>query len=183
MAKSDKSKKETIDFSGVPEDIRRGATHIAEGDYLGKVVKVEKRWKDDDRSNVPYFQWMIQVNEGPAKGSQIRFTTSLQPDALFNLRNLIFAATGKNVAGKKMAFDPQKLIGKVVGITVADNEYKDKQDKSRISSAIVGVMPKDEIEEGEEEEEEDEDEDVEEEEDEEEEEEDEELEEVDLDEI
>jgi hypothetical protein len=137
-------RKERIDFSGVPKEIRRGggARHIPEGDYALKILKVEKRWKDNDKSNKPYFSWIMQVSDGPAKGTNLYYVTSLKTDALFNLRNLIHAVTGKNVAGRAVNWDPESVIGKKVAGTVQDDEYEGK-----IRSRLVDVYPIAELEE------------------------------------
>lgn len=137
-------KKEKIDFSDVPKEIRRGggSKRIPEGDYPLKIMKVEKRWKDNDKSNPPFFSWQIQVSEGPAKGTLFYYTTSLKPNALFNLRNLIHAAVGKNVAGKSVTWDPESIVGKKIAGTVQDEEFEKK-----IRSKLVDVFPLSELEE------------------------------------
>ena len=140
---------ETIDFSGVPKDIRSGGGggHLPEGDHLVKITKVEKKWKDNDRSNIPYFKWYFQAVDGPNKGTIVYHNTSLATDALFNLRNLIHAVYKKNVAGSKLSFDPQKLIGKRIAVTVQDREWKKPgADKARIYSDVVDMRPADELE-------------------------------------
>jgi hypothetical protein len=143
-------KTEVIDFGDVPKEIRKGGggTHIPPGDYLAKIVKADKAWKDNDKSNPPYFRWQIQVIEGKHKGSSLYLTTSLKREALFNLRNLIFAATDgkKNVAGQSaFKFTPDKIYGRVIGITVDDNVYQ-KDGKDKISSQVVDTFPKSEFE-------------------------------------
>lgn len=164
-----KKKVEKVDFSGVEgEPGGRRRKQVPEGDYAAKITKWEKGWKNNDKSNAPYFRWVMTISQGERKGTPVYgFLTSLKPEALFNLRNLIWAATGKNVAGKSgYAFDPDKLIGKEVAITVEDEEFTDKNDKVRISSRVVDVQPVSSLESDEEEEDDDEDEDDEEEEDE-----------------
>lgn len=170
--------KDKIDFGAVPQEIRRGGGggHLPEGDHLVKIAKVEKRWKDDDRSNVPYYNWTLQAVDGQNKGTSVYHRTSLKPDALFSLRNLIHAVKGKNVAGKAINFDPTSFIGEKLGITVQDREYKPPGKEPKITSEVVDTFPADELEDDESETDE-----VEEEVEEEEEEED--LEEVDLDEL
>jgi hypothetical protein len=180
-----KGKTERIDFGGVEgEPGRRRRVRIPEGDYLCKILKHEKKRKEGGSSY--YFNWHLQVVEDAQgkekhKGTPLYYITSLKPEALFNLRNFIFAASDgkKNVTGKTVNFDPKTLYGKQVGVTVEDDEYEGK-----MRSRAVDVMPPNMIEAADEEdEEEDEDEDEEEEEDEDEEEEDEdELDDVDLDE-
>jgi hypothetical protein len=157
------AKKMRIDFGGVDKEIRRGgrAVRIPEGDYILKIVEAEEA--TGERSGAKYLRWTFQVAEGEHKGKRLRMNTSLKPDALWNLRNLIHAALGKNVAGKAVNFDPETLYGKIVGGAVEDNEFND-----RITSQVASVFPRDEanpVEADEDEEEEDEDEEEEEEED------------------
>lgn len=175
MAKAD-----VIDFTGVPKDIRAGGSkHIPAGVYKAKIVKHEKKWKDDDKTNVPYYNWQFLITEGPHKGTPLYYVTSLKHDALFNLRNLIYAATEgkKNVAGSKVSLDATKLYGKIIAIDVEDSTYT-KDGKEYTNSKAVAVRPvkdleEEEAEETEEEEEEEETEETEEEE----------LEDVDLDDV
>lgn len=136
-------KTDRIDFGGVPEERRQRGRRIPEGEYVAKIVSHKKKWKDDDKSNAPYYSWLIQViesAEGKKKYAGVPFyeNTSLKPDALFNLRNLIFAATDgkKNVAGRKVDFDPKSLYGKKICIIVEDEEYDNK-----MRSKIADVRP------------------------------------------
>lgn len=182
MAREDasKSKSMRIDFSDVPKERRQRFRHIEEGEYLAKIVSHKKKWKDNDKSNAPYIAWTIQITDGKYKGTPFIENTSLKKDALFNLRNLIFAATDgkKNVAGKAVQFNPDSLVGVKIGIIVEDEEWDNK-----MRSKIADVRPLSEMEdEDEEEATEDEDED-EDEEDEDEETEDEDEDEDDLDEV
>jgi Protein of unknown function (DUF669) len=149
-----------VDFSGVDKDIRRGGGggHIPEGDYLAKIVSAETR--ESEKSGSRYLSWKLAVSNGEFKGKQLYHITSLKPEALWNLRNFIHAATGKNVAGKALNIDTSALEGKTIAITVEDDEYEGK-----IRSRIVDTRPKEELEADDdtEEEEEEEEEDVEEE--------------------
>lgn len=158
------AKKMRIDFGGVDKEIRRGGSRVRvpEGDYILKIVDCTE--ETGERSGAKYLRWTFAINEGEHKGKRLRMNTSLKPDALWNLRNLIHAAMGKNVAGKAVNFDPETLYGKVVGGAVEDNEFND-----RITSQVASVFPKEEaspVEESDEEEEEEDEEEEEEEEDE-----------------
>lgn len=174
MAKQGKVTK--VDFTGTEKEIKRGVgrVRVPEGDYLFKVI--DHSLETGESSGAKYIRWTLQFSDGKHKGKKIRANTSLKPDALWNLRNMIHAATGKNVAGKVVNFDPEKLYGKIVGCAVEDNEYNDK-----ISSQITTFFPKDEANLAEEDDDEESDDEEDEEEDEEEEDED--LEEVDLEEL
>jgi hypothetical protein len=134
-----------VDFSGVDKDIRRGggSSRIPEGDYLAKIVSSEI--KTSEKSGARYINWKLSVVSGEQKGKTLYHTTSLKPEALWNFRNLIHAATGKNVAGKAMNVDTSSLEGKVLAVTVEDDEYEGK-----VRSRIVDTRPKDELEEEEE---------------------------------
>jgi hypothetical protein len=173
------ARKIKIDFSGVDQEIRSGgrAAHVPEGDYLAKPVNAELR--KSEKSGSKYISWRFQVVEPKKfKGKTLYDRTSLKPDALWNLRNLIHAALGKNIAGKVVNFDPEQIYGKVVMITAEDDEYEGK-----VRSSIVDYQPKDKYEEGDEDEDEEGEDDDEEEEEEEDEEEDEDLDDVDVEEL
>lgn len=169
------AKKMKVNFAGVDKEIRKGGggSKIPEGDYLGKIVEQELR---DSAAGSRYFRWKIQVASGEFKGKSVYLNTSLKPEALWNLRNLIHAATGKNVAGKQLDFDPEKLYGKLIGMTVEDNEYT-KDGTTKITSQVASTFPQDELEGADSDDEDDE------EEDEDEEDEDDDLEEVETDEL
>ncbi len=151
-AKKTSKKSMRIDFGDVPEERRQRSRKIPEGEYKAKIVSWKKKWKDDDKSNTPYLQWTLQILEGKHKGVPFYENTSLKKDALFNLRNLIFAATDgkKNVAGKTVNFDPDTLVGAKIGIIVEDEEYENK-----LRSTVADVRPLSEMEEDDEDEEED----------------------------
>lgn len=170
------AKKTKVDFSGVDQEIRKGggrAAHVPEGDYLAKVISGELR--TSEKKGTKYFNWRLGIVQPEKyKGKTLYLTTSLKPEALWNLRNLIHAATGKNVAGRAVNVDPDALVGKVVCLTAVDDEYEGK-----IKSVPEDIRPKSDYNSDDEAEEDDSD--VEEEDEEEEEEE--ELEEIDLDEI
>ena len=136
--------KTKVDFSGVDPEIRSGGrgVRLPEDDYLFKIVKGEKR--KSEKSQAYYFNWQLTVAKGEFKGKSVYMNTSLKPDALWNLRNLIHAATGKNVAGKSVAFDPAIIEGKIIAGTVVDGEPFG--DEGKIKSEVVDVRPKDELE-------------------------------------
>ena len=171
-------KKLKIDFGDVEAEIRHGggAAHVPEGDYLAKVV--QGKVTDNKSGDGRHIAWRLQI-VGPNKkykGKTLYTRTTLKRTALWSLRNFIHAAIGKNVAGKTVNFDPDSLVGKIVAVTVEDEEYDGK-----MRSNIVDVRPKEELETDDDE---DEDEDSDEEEEEtEEEDEDEDLEEVDVEDI
>jgi hypothetical protein len=71
------------------------------------------KWKDNDRSNIPYYSGRSGWLDGKPQVTTAYHNTSATR-RLFNLRNLIYAVQ-ENVAGK-LSFDP-KVIGRAVAIT------------------------------------------------------------------
>jgi len=131
-------KKIRIDFSGVEKEIRSGsrAARVPEGDYLVKPMSAEVRKSENTGGR--YFNWRFQIVQPTKyKGKTLYDRTSLKPGALWNLRNLIFAATGKNIAGKVLNFDPEQVYGKVLMVTVEDDEYN-----NQVRSQIVDYQQK-----------------------------------------
>jgi hypothetical protein len=131
-----------VDFTGVEKEIgKKAGKRIPEGDYVLKIGKVER--KKNKAGDAYYFSWRLQVvtdARGKTKhaGTPFYYTTSLKPEALFNLRNMIFACTNgkKNVAGKAVNFDPSEYFGTKIGATIEDDEYDGK-----IRSQVSDVMP------------------------------------------
>lgn len=149
------AKKVKIDFTGVDKEIKRGSSRVKvpEGDYVVKIIDHEVQKTASSKG----FRWKCQIiSPAKYKGKTLTGYTSLKPEALWSLRNLIHAALGKNVAGKAVEFDPSNLYGKVVGAAVEDNEYT-KDGKTRITSQISTFFPKDEVAESEDDEDEDDD--------------------------
>ena len=108
----------TVDFSSVEE---RGG-RVEPGDYVLKVMKIELR-KGQSSGN-RYVNLTTQIaSEGEAKGSTIYHTCSLQPQALWNLRNTL-QAMGKKIPQKSVNISLKSLIGQKFGATLDDDEYE-----------------------------------------------------------
>jgi hypothetical protein len=137
-----------INFKGVDKEIRRGGKsfRFPEGDFLFKVVKHEMRKTQSGSKGI---SWQMQCVSKKFKGKTIYHFTSLKPEALWNLRNLIFACTGKNVAGRALDFDPTSLYGKVFAGTTEDDSYiKDEggpNEKEVIKSVLADIRPQEDL--------------------------------------
>src|SRR5215471_12867938 len=147
MAKGDEVIR--IDARGVDKEIRSGgrAAHLPEGDFLFRVMSHEVR--KSERSGSKYISWTMQCVTPKYKGKTIYHITSLKLDALWNLRNLIYACTGKNIAGKIADFRPKTLYGKVFAGTTEDDSYikNEGQDdeKEIIRSVLADIRPKEQL--------------------------------------
>jgi len=139
----------TVNFEGVSAG---GGSRVPEGDYPVTVDKItEEEGKD---SKKPYLLWELKITEGKHKGKKLFHRTSLQPQALFNLRATLEAG-GVEVPESVQDIDLDSLDGMEFAVGVIREESDDGE---RSFSKVVDVFPLDELEEGEDEEEEGEDE-------------------------
>jgi hypothetical protein len=149
-----------VNFSSVEEEIRKHtqkAARVPDGDYLFKVLEASYRENEDTGSRGVNVRAQI-IKPAKYKGKIQYGYCSLKKEALWNLRNFINAAVGRNVAGKTVDLDLDRFRDKIVGGVVEEDEYQGKV-RSRIST----WFPADEYEETEDDEDEDEEEDEEEE--------------------
>lgn len=96
---------------------------VDEGDYVIEVTEVEQ--KTSDNSGADYLAWEFKIDGGDFDGRKLFHNTSLQPQALFNLRGLL-EALGTEVPQGVMEFDPADMIGEKCGCTVAHEKYEGK---------------------------------------------------------
>jgi hypothetical protein len=128
----------TVDFSGVGDRREGGkAAHVPEGDYLLKVVGVElKSKKDDETSKYLSWRFVIAKPEKHANAGSIWTNTTLKPDGLWSLRNLL-DDMGITVPKSSVALPLQTIAksGRLVGATLEDDEYNGKV-KSQIAATF-----------------------------------------------
>ena len=143
-----KSDNVRVNFSGVEEEIRKHtqrAAKLPDGDYLVKILDASMRENEDTGSRGINVRAQV-VRPLKYKGKTQFGYCSLKKNALWNLRNLINAAFGRNVAGKTLDLDLGKFKDKIVGAFIEEDEYQGKV-RSRISTSF----PRDEYEESEDE--------------------------------
>ena len=123
----------SVDFTGVETD--GGSVHIPEGDYAFKITAAKLKKGGD--SGKPYIDFSMMVTQGHSKGlkKKIRHTCSLQPQSLWNLRNLMESA-GKQVPSKAVKLDVAKMVGYELAGSVVDDEYDGKK-----KSIIAAFFP------------------------------------------
>lgn len=120
----------TVDFAGV--EVGGGRVRIPEGDYGFRIDKVVV--KKGEESGKSYLDMQFKVIKGNAKGLKkvLRHSCSLQPQSLWNLKNLI-ESCDKQVPSKAVKLSTEKMVGWECGGTVIDDEYEGKK-KSIISA-------------------------------------------------
>lgn len=127
-----------IDFSNVKDGGGFNRNRIPAGDYLAKIIKVEDApSKKDD-----IFQYLFTIQVVKRPSSKLPYYCKLQENQLWKLRNILIAA-GKTVPKARAKVDPSTIVNKLIGITVEDDDYDDKE-----QSSISGVFPASELAEG-----------------------------------
>jgi len=116
-----------LDFTDVKDG---GATfnkkRVPAGDYLAKVTKCE----DSPTKELKEAQWLYTI-ELVEKFTDRKFPyyCKLQANQLWKVRNL-FLAAGISIPKRKVKLDPNRVVGKLVGVTLEDDEYDGKMQSS-----------------------------------------------------
>lgn len=119
---SRRSKSTTIDFTGV--ESRRTPD---EGTYNLVVEEVTK--ESGDRAD--YFKWQFKIADGDFEGVSVYHNTSLSPQSLWNLKNLL-EALGEEVPDGPLDIDLAELVGKEVSAEIIHEKYEGRN-MARIS--------------------------------------------------
>lgn len=127
-----------VDFSNVKEGGNFNRNRIPAGDYIATIVKVE----DSPAKSDGVFQYLftIKVDKYPTRA--FPYYCKLQENQLWKLRNLLIAA-GITVPKRKVKVDPNRAVGKRIGVTIEDGEYEGKE-----QSDIAAVFPAAELADG-----------------------------------
>lgn len=106
---------------------------IPEGDYLVEVAEVEVA--ESESSGKEYLKWKFEVLEPEScKGQSLYHNTSLQPQALFNLKGVLISL-GMNVPNNTLEIDLDDVEGRQMGVTVEHEIYEGKK-KARVTETF-----------------------------------------------
>lgn len=128
----------TIDFTKEEEGAGGARPRYPEGDYVLK-VKSAKYITSKDKGT-PGIEVKYVIVSGPGgekhKGKPVTDTLWLTPKSLSRVRGFL-ETVGMKVPKKKVNIDLNKVVGREVGATMEDDEYKNERTgKSRISSRL-----------------------------------------------
>lgn len=130
---ADTASKANLDFTNVKDGGGSfNKKRQPEGDYRAKILKVVDAPSKKD--NTPQWLFTIQVGSGTYP-----YYCMHQENQLWKIRNLLVAA-GMTVPKKKVAVDPNKLVGKTIAVTLEDDEYDGKA-----QSNIAATFPASEL--------------------------------------
>ena len=126
----------SVDFSNVGER-RQGkpAAHVPAGDYLLEIKDYEIRSKQDDESRKRISWETAIVSPSGFAGKTIYHNTSLVPESLWALRNLL-EDCGVKVPKKMVDLPLGKMIGKRFGATLEDDDYNPEKIKSKVAATF-----------------------------------------------
>lgn len=118
-----------VDFTNVKDRGPYNPKRKPAGDYKAKITAVEQTKSSKDN---PMLIFAVQL---VSDASAVYPERCVLTDAsLWRLRNLLLAA-GLSVPKKKVKVDPNKALGRVIGVTLEDDEYEGKM-KSVISAVF-----------------------------------------------
>ena len=124
----------TLDFTNVKESSGINPKHKEDGEYLGKVTEVR-----DDPAKDGEAMWLFLFSLADDKTATYPYYVKLVDNQLWKLRNL-FIAAGIPLPKKAVKIDPNKVVGKQLGIILEGEEYEGK-----MKSVINGLIPKEEL--------------------------------------
>lgn len=104
---------------------------IPEGEYA---VTVDEVSVEESQQGNQYLKWVFKVLDGKQKGSKIYHNTSLLPQSLFNLKNLLIAL-GVPVPDKAFQLNLDECEGCNCGVTIAHETYDGKK-RSRVTDVF-----------------------------------------------
>lgn len=124
-----------VNLTNVKEQGQFSPRHVAEGDYPTKVAKV-----DDHKSKEGNEMWVFTLmREGDARATY-PYYVGTDEKAAWKVRKLLLAC-GFKAPKSMIKFDPNRLVGKMIGAAYEDDEYEGK-----VRSRIADVFHVDEME-------------------------------------
>lgn len=122
-----------IDMTNVKDAGQFNPQRVPAGDYKAKVTAVADHKKEGEKVSV---QWVFTIAlETRARATYPYYVNHTDAKFAWKVRNLCIAA-GLSVPKKKVKVDPNKLVGKTIGISLDDDEYEGKK-----KSVIVATFP------------------------------------------
>jgi hypothetical protein len=124
----------TLDFSNVKESSGINPKHVEDGDYLAKVIEVR-----DDPAKDGEAMWLFIFKLADNTTATYPYYCKLVDNQLWKLRNL-FIAAGVDLPKRAVKIDPNKVVGKEVGLVLEGEEYEGK-----MKSVISAIIPKSDL--------------------------------------
>lgn len=124
--------KRAVDFTNVKDASQFNTPRVPEGDYRAKILSVDDHASQG--SKTPN-NWVFTVQLVSKSRGAYPYYVGWDDKQAWKIRNLCIAA-GMAVPKKKVNVDPNKLVGKEIGVAMEDDEYNDRE-----KSVIASVFP------------------------------------------
>ena len=131
---SSKASAKVLDFTNVKERRNFNTKHIEPGDYTAKITKVEETEAKDGED-----MWVFTIVLDEHPRAAYPYYIKLVENQFWKVR-LLLSAVGINAGQRKVKIDPNKLVGKILGVAMEDDEYE-----GRLKSVVQEVFPADDV--------------------------------------
>jgi hypothetical protein len=129
------AKSKVLDYSGVKDGSGNfRPRRKPEGDYHAVIDSV-----DDHESSQGNSGWVFTIRVNGDPRASYPYYVNFETNQLWKSRGLCIAA-GIKVPSGKVKLDPNKLVGKSIGVALVDDEYE-----GRVKSTIDAVFPSDDM--------------------------------------
>lgn len=128
--------KRVVDLTKVKEGGNFRPKRKPEGDYKAKIVKVDDHQPKDTTKPQG---WVYTIMVDGDNRATYPFYVNPAPKEAWKIAQISEAA-GFKISGKRVNFDPNRLVGKAVGVALEDDEYE-----GRVKSSIGEIFPVSEV--------------------------------------
>lgn len=123
-----------IDFGNVKDKGNFNPKHIESGDYEATIKAVELVEAKDGED-----MWLFTFVLSDVPRATYPYYCKLVDNQFWKIKQL-FEAVGVNVGKRKVKVDPNRVVGKKVGVYMEDDEYE-----GRMKSVVQEVLPLDQL--------------------------------------
>lgn len=129
--------KQAVDFTNVKE-MNFVPRRVPAGEYRAKITKVEDHTSQSNKTGKAD-NWVFTIVLNAHSRNTYPYYCGFDEKQAWKIRNLCIAV-GIAVPKKRIMVDPNKLVGKELGVLMDDDEYEGK-----LKSAVQAVFPTDEL--------------------------------------
>jgi hypothetical protein len=133
---ADKASSQVLDFSNVKDGGNFNKKRVPMGDYEARITGVVDAPTKEKKEP----QWLFTIAlTRKYTDRKFPYYCKLQDNQLWKVRNL-FLAAGKAIPKQKVKLNPNLVVGKIIGVTLEDEEYEGK-----LQSVVVQTFPASEL--------------------------------------
>lgn len=127
-----------VDFTNVKDPSQYNPKHVEPGEYAGRVKAVIEKPAGD---GTPMWVYEITLDDVPGASypHYVKLNFGDEKSQAWKLRQL-FSAAGITVPKKAVVVNPEKVVGRAVGVEIEEDEYQ-----GRMKGAIRRFIPVSEV--------------------------------------